>query len=225
MERQDTGASPVVVGAARLELPSATTIEAIMHFRPDSPAAAVFARSTFAEIGAFATHPDLTWPEVFDVLDTIAGAVVQLAGQYGIEDLWVFPRYSMMGLVLAEIPPFLPPYSFTLCADVAGWNEDSNTLQKIRRLRMKDLPVDPGLPPTVYRITPAHCAADLDARLALRKHRQQEPNLPHLLRAALRRAHQQMAVQIAEQRRQHETGAINDVTSHKDRSLSLKRAG
>lgn len=182
----------LVVATARLELPSATTIEAIMRFQPDSPSASVLAGGTFAEIGGFATREDLSWSDVLDVLDEIASAVVELAKEHGIEWLWVFPRFAMMGLVLAQIPEVLPPYRFTASPDIAGWNEESALLQQIRELRMKDLPVSPQTPPTLYQITPAQLAEDLSRRLALQAQRRERQDLPALLRTSMRKARQQM---------------------------------
>jgi ubiquinone/menaquinone biosynthesis C-methylase UbiE len=184
-----------LVGTARLELPPATTIEAIMRFQPDSLAAAVLARRTFAEVGVFATRSDLPWSEVLDIMDTVAYAVVQLARKQHIEYLWIFPRLSMMSLLLAEIPSLLPPYHFALCTDVAGWNETSSTLQKIRALGMKGLPVSPETLPVVIQISPEQWAADLKERLALQEQRRQHPDLPRLLQTAMRQSYQQMEEQ------------------------------
>ena len=198
VRRQETLSPHAVVGTARLELPKATTIEAIMRFQPGSHAASVLSAATFAEIGAFATHPEeLDYSDIPDVLDAVAGAIVQLAENRGIEWLWVFPRHSMMSLVLADIPDLLPAYRFTPVV-AAGWNEESSTLQKIRQLRMKDLPVSAASPPVFYQITPAQCAEDLAHRITLREARQQTPDLSRLLRAAQRQAHMLMDVHFTE---------------------------
>ena len=189
--RLDTLSSHPVVGTARLELPTATTIEAIMRFQPGSHAASVLSRVALAEIGAFATAPELDYSQIPDVLDAVAGAVVQLAASRGIEWLWVFPRRSMMSLVLADIPNLLPAYRFTPVV-AAGWNEESSTLQKIRQLRMKDLPVAAAALPVFYQITPAQCAEDLAHRLALSEQRRQRLDVSALLRVAQRQALERM---------------------------------
>jgi SAM-dependent methyltransferase len=198
VRRRDVPPSDSLVGTARLELPSATTIEAVVRFQPDTLAASVLAQRTYAEVGVFATRSDLAWWEVLDVMDTVASAVVQLAEEYKIKWLWIFPRLTMMSLLLAEIPDLLPPYRFALCTDVAGWNETSDTLQKIRALGMKELPVSPGTLPVVIQITPEQWAADLKERLALQEQRRQRPDLPRLLRAAMRQAHQRVEEQVAQ---------------------------
>lgn len=198
VRRRDTSLPGGLAGTARLELPSATTIEAIVRFEECSQAASILAQRTFAEIGVFATQPDLPWWEVLDVIDTVSSAIVQLAEECRIEWLWIFPRLTMMSLLLAEIPDLLPPYRFTLCRDVAGWNESSATLQKIRDLRMKELPVSPDTLPLVIQITPAQWAQDLKARLALQEQRRQHPDLPRLLRMAMRQAHRRISDQVTE---------------------------
>lgn len=187
-----------LTGTARLELPSATTIEAIVRFEEGSHAASILAQRTFAEIGVFATQPDLPWWEVLNVIDTVSSAIIQLAEECKIEWLWIFPRLTMMSLLLAEIPDLLPPYHFELCRDVAGWDESSATLQKIRELRMKELPVSPDTLPLVIQITPAQWAQDLKARLALQEQRRQHPDLSRLLRMAMRQAHRRISDQITE---------------------------
>ncbi len=187
-----------LTGTARLELPSATTIEAIVRFEEGSHAASILAQRTFAEIGVFATQPDLPWWEVLNVIDTVSSAIIQLAEECKIEWLWIFPRLTMMSLLLAEIPDLLPPYHFELCRDVAGWDESSATLQKIRELRMKELPVSPDTLPLVIQITPAQWAQDLKARLALQEQRRQHPDLSRLLRMAMRQAHRRISDQVTE---------------------------
>ena len=197
VRRRDT-ASDGLVGTARLELASSSTIEAIVHFQEGSLAASVLSQQTFAEVGVFATPPELTWWEKLDVIDTVSSAVVQLAEVRGIQWLWIFPRLTMMSLLLAEIPGLLPPYHFALCQDVVGWNEGSTTLQKIRTLRMKELPVSPGTLPFIIQITPAQWAQDLKARIALREQRLQSPDLPRLLHMAMRQAHRRIESQITQ---------------------------
>lgn len=197
VRRRGQALPDALVGTARLELPSATTIEAIVRFQPDSLAASVLARRTFAEVGVFATRQDLPWSEILDVMDTVAYGVVQLAREHHIEYLWLFPRLSMLSLLLAEIPDLLPRYHFALCTDIAGWNETSTTLQKIRALGMKGLPVSPETLPVIIQITPDQWAADVKERLALREQRRQHQDLPHLLQTAMRQAHQQMEAQRA----------------------------
>lgn len=186
-----------VIGTARLELPSATSIEAIARFRSKSPAASALSRRTFAEVGVFATQPGLSWGEVLDVIDTVVGSVVQLAQEHGIEWLWLFPRRTMMSLLLADIPGLLPPYHFTLCPDVVGWNEGSERLQKMRDVGMKEVPISPDEPPMIYQISPAVWADDLTRRLKVLQLRRQSRDLPRLLQAAMRQSLKKIDDQVA----------------------------
>ncbi len=195
--RRDSSPSELPVGTASLELSSATTVEEIVQFTPGSPTAGVLSRGVFAEVGGFATRSDLTWAEVLDVLDTIGIAVVQLARQYGIEWFWFFPRRTMMYLLLAEIPGLLPPYHFSLCPDVSGWNEESAILAKIRKLHMKELPISPDQLPAVYRITPTALADDVLRRLRFLELRRQTPDLSRWLQTAMRQAQQHVHCQVA----------------------------
>lgn len=187
-----------VIGTARLEFPSAMSIEAVVRFQPNSPAASALIQRTCAEVGVFATRPGLAWGEVLDVIDTVVGAVVQLAQQHGIEWLWLFPRRTLMSLLLADIPGLLPPYRFTLCPDVVGWNENSERLQKMRRVGMKAVPLSPDTPPMVYQISPGVWAEDLSRRLKVLQQRRQSRDLPRALQAAMRRSLKQVDEQIAQ---------------------------
>lgn len=208
IRRWDHPRSQTVIGTARLELPSATSIEAIARFRPNSPAAAALARRTFAEVGVFATRPGLAWGEVLDVIDTVVGGVVQAARAYGIEWLWLFPRRTLMSLLLADIPGLLPPYRFTLCPDVVGWNENSERLKKMRGVGMKEVSLAADTLPLVYQIAPAVWAEDLARRLALLEERRQSPDLPRLLQAAMRQSLKVVDSQVAQLQRHEEKGSI-----------------
>jgi hypothetical protein len=190
-----------VIGTARLELPSATSIEAITRFQPNSPAALALARGTFAEVGVFATRPGLSWWEVLDVIDTVVGGVVWLAQAYGLEWLWLFPRRTIMSLLLADIPGLLPPYRFKICPDVVGWNEQSGRLRKMRAVGMKEVSIGPDTLPTVFQITPGVWADDLARRLELFRQRQQAANFPRLLQAAMRQSLKDVDNQIAQLQR------------------------
>ncbi len=185
-------------GTARLELPSATSIEAVVCFRLNSPAASSLSRRTFAEVGVFATRPGLEWGEVLDVIDAVVGAVVQLAQHRGIEWLWLFPRRTLMSLLLADIPGLLPPYRLTLCPDVVGWEENSDRLQKMRRVGMKEVSLDPDALPVIYQISPAVWAEDLTRRLAVLQQRQHAPDLARLLREAMRQSLKEADDQLAQ---------------------------
>jgi hypothetical protein len=197
--RQQGNSLPESVrGTARLELPSATSIEAIVRFRQNSPAASSLCRRTFAEVGVFATRPGLAWGEVLDVIDTVVGAVVQLARHYGIEWLWLFPRRTLMSLLLADIPGLLPPYHFTLCPDVVGWEENSERLRKMRGVGMKEVPLAPDVLPLIYQISPVVWAEDLTRRLAVRQRRQQAPDLSRMLRKAMRQSLKEVDDQMAQ---------------------------
>ncbi len=193
--------SQAVIGTARLELPSATSIEAIARFRSNSPAAKALSRRTFAEVGVFATQPGMAWGEILDVIDTVVGGVVEVARAYGIEWLWLFPRRTLMSLLLADIPGLLPPYRFTLCPDVVGWNEDSERLAKMRGVGMKEVSLASNTLPLVYQIAPAAWAEDLARRLALLEQRRQSPDLPRLLQAAMRQSLKVVDSQVAQLQR------------------------
>jgi hypothetical protein len=198
VRRRNTSSAESIIGTARLELPAATSIEAIVRFRPDSPAASALSRQTFAEVGVFATRPGLSWGEVLDVIDTVVGGVVQMSQIYGIERVWLFPRRTLMSLLLADIPGLLPPYRFTLCPDVAGWNEDSERLKKMRSVGMKEVPLAPDTLPTLYQITPAVWAEDLTRRLAVLEQRQHSADLPRLLPAAMRQSLKEIDERMAQ---------------------------
>jgi hypothetical protein len=198
--------SETVIGTAQLELPSATSIEDIVRFQHNSPAASALSRRTFAEVGVFATRPGLSWGEVLDVIDAVVGAVVQVARAYGIEWLWLFPRRTLMSLLLADIPGLLPPYHFSLCPDVLGWDEDSKRLQKMRGVGMKEVSLTPDSLPLVYQISPADWAEDLARRLALLKQRQLSPELPRLLQAAMRQSLKAVDDQVAKLQREGDKG-------------------
>jgi hypothetical protein len=197
IRRQGVPLPEAVIGTFQLELPSATSIEAIARFRPDSPTASAIARRSFAEVGVFATRPGLAWAEVLDVIDTVVGSVVWLAQREGIEWLWLFPRRTLMSLLFANIPGLLPPYRFELCPDVVGWDEESERLQKMRRVGMKEVSLFPETVPIIYQITPAVWGEDLARRLALWEQRRQAADLPRLLQAAMRQGLQRVEEQVA----------------------------
>lgn len=197
--RQESG---LVIGTAILELPSPKSFATAVQFVPGSAAAEVASKGAFAEIRSFATHFDLEWWEVFDLIDALAGIVLLTAKQLDVEWLWAQPRYSIMSIFLAEIPGLLPPYRFTPCPDVIGWHEDEEAFAELRALRLKELPLSNGSLPLIYQITPATLAKDLAQRLAVYEQRRHQPDLPHLFQAARFQAHRQ--VRAAAQQRQRE---------------------
>src|SRR5579883_2849197 len=196
----------LLVGTVRLELPGASLIEAIVRFAPDSLSARILARKTFSEIGGFATRFDLDWYEKLDIIDTIVSTIIPLAKSRGIEWFWLLPRRTFISLLLAEIPGLLPPYQPTLCHDVLGWREESASLQRMRILRMKELPIAPETLPLVYHMTPAAWAANLAQRLTLLDQRRQASDLPRLLQMALRPAYQQVSTQYRQLNREKARG-------------------
>jgi hypothetical protein len=165
------GVSRGLLGTARLELPGAMLIEEMIRIAPDSPAGIALRRGHTAEIGAFAGAPGLERAALADVVDAILALIVRLAGDLGIEWLWLFPRNGLMSLLWAEIPGLLPPYGFRRCSDVVGWNESSARLHEFRSLRLKGL----GAWPEVFQIRRGELASDNARRLALlplrRRHR------------------------------------------------------
>jgi SAM-dependent methyltransferase len=205
--------SEQVIGTAILELPSPKSFAA-MRFAPGSATSQIISRGAFAEIRGFATRFDLEWWEVVDLIDALAGIVLLTAKQLGIEWLWAQPRYSAMSMFLAEIPGLLPPYRFTPCFDVIGWHEDEEAFAELRALRLKELPTSAGSLPLIYQITPTTLSKNLAQRLAAYEQRRHQPDLPHLLQAAMRQAHRQ--VRADAQQRQSEAPMLKrskDTTS------------
>lgn len=189
VRRQNTGQ---LVGAARLELPGASIIETIVRLQPGSALAQSIARGSFAEIGGLATEAGLEWNEILDVLDAISGTFAQIAVQQNIAVILLFPRRTLMGLLLAQIPQLLPAYRFALARDVVGWQEGSPRLQEVRALHVKALPATPDALPVVYQILPSQLAEDVQKRQALRVQRLHTPDLDLLLRGAMRQAQRQV---------------------------------
>lgn len=194
VRRQDT---KELVGTACLELPSVKSIATSVQFTPDSSAAEVAARGTFAEIRGFAARFDLEWWQILNLIDALAGGVVQIAEQLGIEWFWVQPRFSAMSVFLAEIPGLLPPYRFVHCLDVAGWHEESEAFAELRALRLKELPLSAESLPIIYQITPKALEEDLKNRLALLDKRQRAQEFRFLLPAAMRQAHRKVRAELA----------------------------
>jgi hypothetical protein len=187
-----------IVGTALIELAPVSVIAEVIHFQPDSPSALARARGSFAEIRGLATSFDLDWQTKLDLLDTLGSLIVQVAQIARLESLWLVARLPLMGLLLADIPQILPPYDFTLCTDVLGWNEDSERLQQMRQLRMKALPISADTLPPMFHIAPAVYAQNITRRLALRGRRQQATHLPEILQAAMRHACQDIQAQLAQ---------------------------
>lgn len=186
----DTQAADTLLGTARLEQRGATLIEAMLRLAPGSQTAMALHHGRAAEIGAFAPVPDLDKAGLVDVVDAMVAMLVRLATERHIDWLLIFPRNGFMSLMWAEIPGLLPPYRFTPCHDVLGWNEGSERLEQFRALRLKGV----GEQPEVYQIRRSDLAADLARRLALlpeRRARADELN-QQLLRAMCR-ARQQHA--------------------------------
>jgi ubiquinone/menaquinone biosynthesis C-methylase UbiE len=196
-----------LIGTARLELPGASIVEAVVRFQPDSSLARSIARRAFAEVGGLATSLDLKWSEKLDVIDTLSAAMTQLADKFGLEHFFLFPRRTLMGLLHAAIPDILPPYHFSLVQEVLGWQEDSPRLQGVRQLHVKALPASPETLPVVYAISPNRWAADAQSRLALREKRQHTPELARQLITAMRQAQRQVDAELTtmNQRRRNVT--------------------
>lgn len=196
VHRHDLSQSAQLVATAILELPSASIIESVVQFTPGSSSASILQRGAFAEIRGFATQFGVPPWEVLDIVDVIGHTIVHLAKQSKVESLWLVPRRPLMSLLLAQVPGLLPPYRFRLCQDISGWKE-SDCLQEMRKLRLKEIAISSDHLPTVYQITPDDWACDLRQRLALRAKRQQEPEFPRLLQIAMHQAYQQVHAEIA----------------------------
>lgn len=192
--------APELIGTARIELPGATLIEEMIRLTPCSRAARELASGRAAEIGAFATAPGLEKGAVLDVVDAILGMVVRLARERGIEWLWLFPRNGLMSLLCARIPGLLPPYRFTRCADVVGWNEESARLRQFRSLGLKGL----AARPEVYQIRRGDLAADVERRrLLLPARHARGDEIDRLLSRAMLRARREQSYTSAVQTIQH----------------------
>lgn len=174
-----------VLGAARLELAGAMFLQSVVRLRPASYSAAMLSGARVAEIGGLAIDPGLDKISMLDALDALAVELVHLAGLYGVEWLWLFPRNGLMNLMRAEIPGILPPFRFTYCSDVAGWNEGNPRLEQFLAMRPKGLRDFPH----IYQISSAILAEDFLRRLARREERQrQRDEMDGLLFRAMRDA-------------------------------------
>lgn len=178
-----------VLGAARLELAGAMFLQSVVRLIPGSRSAALLAGARAAEIGGLAIDPELGKAEMLDALDALAAELVHLAGLYGVESLWLFPRNGLMNLMRAEIPGVLPPFRFTYCDDVAGWNEGNPRLAQFLAMRPKGLRDFPH----IYQISSSVLAEDFLRRLALRAerkslHGEMDAQLFHAMRNARRLA-------------------------------------
>lgn len=180
-----------VLGAARLELAGAMLIQSIVRLRSGSRAAALLASARAAEIGGLALDPALDKSVMLDALDALAVELVHLAGLYGVESLWLFPRNGLMNLMRAEIPGILPPFRFTYCADVLDWNDGNQRLAQFLSMRPKGLRDFPH----IYQIPSAILAEDFLRRLALREERKRRcDDMDGLLFHAMRDA-RRLAIQ------------------------------
>lgn len=178
-----------VLGAARLELAGAMLIQSIVRLSLGSRAAALLAGARVAEIGGLALDPALDKATMLDALDALSVELVHLAGLYGVESLWLFPRNGLMNLMRAEIPAILPPFRFSYCADVLGWNDGNPRLRQFLSMRPKGLRDFPH----IYQIPSAILAEDFLRRLALREERNRRSDemdalLFHAMREARRLA-------------------------------------
>lgn len=175
----------LLLGVARVELAGATLTESMILLKPSSPTAQALEDGTIAEIGSFAVIDGLSKASLLDVIDTIVATAIRIAHERGIEQLWIFPRNGFMSLIRAEIPDLLPPYHFTLCTDVAGWNEESAQLRQFREMRLRGL----GSWPDIFSITRSEFEADLAQRLlTLDARRERQDDIERLLPPAMLRA-------------------------------------
>lgn len=177
-----------LIGTVRLELPGAMMIPEVVRFVPGSHAERLIEQDTVAEIGGLATAMDLDIADILDVIDAAVGALLQVARAEGISWLWLFPRRTLMGLLLAEIPGVLPRYSFKLCHEVIGWREESPRLKEVRELRVKALRALPDEYPIVYGCSAATLATDLARRQTLIEARREIPGLKRVLLGSMRDA-------------------------------------
>jgi hypothetical protein len=183
--------SNLLVGVIRLELPPNSVIESVVRFVQDSPSVHSLRAGRIAEMGGFAVRPGLQRDELLDVLDVMAATIIQVTEQK-IDWLWLLPRRQLMRLLRADIPHLLPPYHFSLCHDILGWNESSDRLRELRELQVKGFFIRPQDTPCVYTISRRTLAHDLAQRIALHKERHQHSELLQLLNPAMRQAQEDM---------------------------------
>ena len=177
--------STSLLGTARVELAGATLIESMIILQPSSPSRRALESGIVAEIGSFAVIDGLTKASLLDVIDTIVAMTLQIARERGIDYLWIFPRNGFMSLLRADIPELVPPYRFTLCQDVSGWNERSVQLRKFRDMRLRGL----GKWPDIFQISRIQFEEDLSRRrLTADKRRAQQAEIERLLPPAMLRA-------------------------------------
>jgi ubiquinone/menaquinone biosynthesis C-methylase UbiE len=196
VRQRDAARSDPIVGTVLLELPSGSSEDEFVQFRPGSFAAQTFARATCAEIRGLVID-GLSPQESLDALDTLGLMMATAAKHVGLEWLWTQPRLPIMASLLAEVPEVLPPYHFTFCQDVLGWHEGSPSLQKLRELRLKEMPIAENEVPVIYSITPDLLEADVARRLAVLEERHRYPDLPRALNTATRQALQEIHRQYA----------------------------
>jgi ubiquinone/menaquinone biosynthesis C-methylase UbiE len=191
-------ATDLILGTARIELPGTGVVEDIVKFAAGSRAADLMARHAVAEIGGFASRGERDMATAVDVLDAVAPVVLEIAQHLGLEYYWVFPRKSILGLLLVSVPDLLPPYEFTLCQEVTGWNEGHPRLQGVRDLRVKGIATDPDEPPVVFEIAVDTLKQNFAQRRALLERRQNDPDfakhLMHGVNVARRRVDRELAL-------------------------------
>jgi ubiquinone/menaquinone biosynthesis C-methylase UbiE len=175
-----------LVGAARLELPGATFIEATMRLKPGSPTQRALQEGCVAEIGGFTTPKDVKKSLLVDILDTLAATILLVSERIGIDTFWIQPRVGFMSLVCASIPDLLPPYQFTYCLDIAGWDEESEQFKLFMQLGQKGTQDFPE----IYQIPRASLEETLKQRQALWTRRfERRGEMDDLLFRAMWRAH------------------------------------
>ena len=156
-----------IVGSARLDLRGGMLIESLLRLAPCSISEHALASGKVGEISTFAAALDLDKALLPDILDGMAGVIVRLAADLGLEWLWTFPRSGFMSLVWAQIPGVMPGYRFTRNMDVTGWNEGNERLAQFRRLRLRGL----AEYPEIYQISVSDIEADFTTRIHLRPKR------------------------------------------------------
>lgn len=177
-----------IIGAARIEYAGSMITEEIIRYRSGSRAEDLLRRQAVAEIGGFATNFGLDVPDIMDVIDTINATIVRLAKLSDIDMLWVFPRRTLMSLLLADVPNLMPAYHFALCRDVLAWREDSERLQGVRDLRVKGLLARPEEYPVIYEIPTMQLEKDVVQRSAFFEQRRAAANFSLRARGAMREA-------------------------------------
>lgn len=223
--RDATHTRATLLGTARVELPGGMLIESMIRLKERSSAARLLASGMVAEIGGFAPAADLDKAALLDVIDAVTGVCLRVAKEIGIEWFWIFPRNGFMSLMRANIPDLLPPFRFSLCPDVEGWDETSERLKRFRAMHLRGF----GKYPEIYQISADDYEADLARRVSLRQRRVEfhyalDQLLPRAMVQAQREIVKESRLAMLRSSSPFETASPTMRTASEDGSLQSWRA-